>query len=273
MYNLFMKIVSYNINGVRASVKLGLIDWIAEYNADIYCFQEVRASEDVVKELMFKENQQLDLFSMEISNNKLKDYYPIFNCGKVAGYAGTMILSKIKPDKVFYDMGEFWQDNEGRTTTIIIGSLAIVNSYIPNGNSRLEFKMQFLDALNNYIAYLCKNYSVICVGDFNVAHNEIDLTNPKECKNKSVFLPIEREAFSSLLQVGLVDSFRFKNPTEVKYSWRSYRSRYDDSYNSWKYRIDYILTSEDLKNKILSSDILDLPYSDHLPCVAEIGKE
>ena len=169
-------------------------------------------------------------------------------------------------------MGEYWSDKEGRTTTILIGNTAIINTYVPNGNSRLDFKMQYLEALIKYIQELQKDYKVICVGDFNIAHNEIDLTNPKECKNKSVFLPIEREVFTKLLGVGMVDSFRFLNPQEIKYSWRSYRSRYDDSYNSWKYRIDYVLASENLKNDIKESDILDLPYSDHLPVVAVFGE-
>jgi len=265
-----MKIISYNLNGIRASIKLGLLNWIENVDADIYCFQEVRAKEEVAKELLFSSSSQLDLFDTEIKDNKLNKYYPIFNCGKVAGYAGTMILTKIKPDKILLDMGDFWCDIEGRTTTIIIGKTAIVNSYVPNGNSRLDFKMNYLDALIKFIQFLQQDYSVILVGDFNIAHNEIDLTNPKECKNRSVFLPIERECFGKLLDLNLIDSFRYKNPEKIKYSWRSYRSREDTSYNSWKYRIDYIITSDDIKNKIIFADILEEPYSDHLPCVMDI---
>ena len=263
-----MKIVSYNINGIRASAKLGLIDWIKFFDANIYCFQEVRANESVVKDIL-QSNGQMSLFDLQ-ENDLLKRYHAIYNCGEVAGYAGTLILSKIKPDQIFYDMGEFWKDKEGRTTTIIIEDLAIVNAYIPNGNSRLDFKMQYLEALNKFLKELKRMYKVICVGDFNIAHNEIDLTNPKECKNKSVFLPIERKAFDDLISIGMVDSFRYLNPEKVEYSWRSYRSRYDDSYNSWKYRIDYVLASDNLKQSLKSCEILDLPYSDHLPVVAEI---
>ena len=238
-----MKIVGYNINGIRASVKLGLLDWMKQFNADVYCLQEVRCNEELTKELVFG-NYSFNLFD-EVEDNKLVDYYPVYNCGKVAGYAGTLTLSKNKPDQVFYDMGEYWQDEEGRTTTIIIGEYAIVNAYIPNGNSRLEFKMKYLEALNKYLNHLMEEYKVICVGDYNIA-------------------------FVDLLNIGLVDSFRYLNPNLVKYSWRSYRSRYDDSYNSWKYRIDYALVSENLCDSLKISDILDLPYSDHLPVILEL---
>ena len=261
-----MKVVSYNINGIRAAKKLGLIKWIESFDADIYCFQEVRCNEALSRELLFEESQ-MKLFE---NSSPIQQYYTIFNCGKIAGYAGTLTLTKIKPDKVFYDMGEFWQDKEGRTTTIIISDKAIVNAYIPNGNSRLDFKMQYLDALNKYIQKLKTEYNVICVGDFNIAHNEIDLTNPKECRNKSVFLPIEREAFSKILELDLIDSFRFLNPNKVEYSWRSYRSRIDPNHKGWKYRIDYILTDDKLKANLIACDILDLEYSDHLAVVCEI---
>ncbi len=265
-----MKIISYNINGIRASIKLGLKDWILNTNADIYCFQEVRCNENLAHETLFNENSQINMFNTT-NLNSLSNYYPIFNCGERAGYAGTLTLSKIKPDKIMHDMGEIWQDNEGRTTTIFIKNTAIINAYIPNGTTRLEYKMQYLSALQKFIEKLQQNYSVICVGDYNIAHNEIDLTNPKECKNKSVFLPIERQAFDKFLSLGMIDCFRYLNPKEIKYSWRSYRSLYDTSYNSWKYRIDYILASENLKSKLLNCNILDVNYSDHLPVIAEIN--
>lgn len=264
-----MKIVSYNINGIRASVKLGLLDWIKDFDADVYCLQEVRCKEELARELLRESKSRVSLFDQN-DNGVLSKYLAIFNCGEVAGYAGTLVLSKIKPDKIFYDMGEFWTDTEGRTTTIIINNIAIINTYVPNGNSRLDFKMQYLQALNNYIKHLQKQYKVICLGDFNIAHNEIDLTNPKECKNKSVFLPIEREAFNNLLSLGLIDCFRYLNPNKVEYSWRSYRSRIDSSYNSWKYRIDYILASKELSANFKNCDILDLSYSDHLAVVCNI---
>ncbi len=266
-----MKIITYNINGIRASAKLNIVDWINEFGADIYCIQEVRANEEVARNLLFDSHQQLDIFNTTIEKcTNLNDYYPIFNCGNVPGYAGTLTLTKTKPDKVLLDMGEFWTDIEGRTTTIIIGNNAIVNTYVPNGNSRLEFKMRYLEALTKFLVKLKETYYVICVGDFNIAHNEIDLTNPKECKNKSVFLPIERDAFQKLLDIGLVDTFRYSNPDLIKYSWRSYRSRTDNTYNSWKYRIDYILINCECSGKVKQADILDLPYSDHLPCLLDI---
>lgn len=266
-----MKIVTYNINGIRASVKLGLKEFIANYDADVYCFQEVRCNENLAREILLGENAQISLFDNS-NDSPLSQYYAFFNCGEVPGYAGTLILTKIKPDKVVYGMDDIWQDNEGRTTTIFIGNLAIINAYIPNGNSRLDFKMKYLSALKQFIQKLKENCDVICVGDFNIAHNEIDLTNPKECRNKSVFLPIERQTFSEFLNLGMIDCFRYLNPKEIKYSWRSYRSIYDKSYNSWKYRIDYILASESLKSVLNDCDILDINYSDHLPVVANIQK-
>lgn len=267
-----MKVVTYNINGIRASAKLGLLDWIADFNADVYCFQEVRCDEALARQLVFPTENQLSFFDVEKKTSQLDGFEAVFNCGSKAGYAGTLVLSKRKPDLILTDMGEFWKDDEGRTTTIVLGNVAIIDAYIPNGNSRLDFKMEYLKALSKFVEQLKKKYLVVCVGDFNIAHNEIDLTNPKECKTKSVFLPIERQAFDELLGLGMIDCFRFCNPEKVEYSWRSYRSRYDTSYNSWKYRIDYVLASEGLRDRIKSCEILDLVYSDHLPVVAQIDE-
>ncbi len=265
-----MKILTYNINGIRASAKRGLIEWLNKNNFDVVCIQEVRSSEAIAREILLGENAQKTLFLDE--KPILKNYYSTFNCGTVPGYAGTLTLSRAKPDKVIFNMEKFWSDAEGRTTTTIFGKLAIVNAYIPNGNSgRLDFKMDYIAALNKFVKKLEQTYSVVCVGDFNIAHNEIDLTNPRECQNKSVFLPTERKAFGELLNVPLIDTFRHLNPTTVKYSWRSYRSVYDNSYNAWKYRIDYILTSPDLTPKLAFADVLEQPYSDHLPCVLELS--
>ena len=267
-----MKIVTYNINGIRASAKLGLVDWIKEFNADVYCLQEVRSNEKIAEEVFMQSNEQISMFDAPKTKQLSDDYFFIYNCGTVPGYAGTLTITKKKPDKVLYDMGDFWHDEEGRTTTIFFADLVIVNAYIPNGNSRLDFKMQYLKALHKYLNSLQKEYNVVCVGDFNIAHNEIDLTNPKECNNRSVFLPIERKAFSELLNLNMIDCFRYLHPNLIEYSWRSYKSRQEDvrGYNSWKYRIDYILASEKLKDKITFCKILDLPYSDHLPVVLGI---
>lgn len=270
-----MKIVSYNINGIRASNRLGLIDWIAETNYDIYCFQEIRANEDIARSI-FLDNEQISLLDEKESKNleSLKKYFKFYNCGSIPGYAGTMVLSKIKPDKIKYGLGEHWEDQEGRVITTYFKNLAIVNAYIPNGNSRLEFKMKFLDALTKYLGILRNKYSVICVGDFNIANDEIDLTNPKECKNKSVFLPIEREAFKKILSLGYIDTFRQLYPDKREYSWRSYRSRQvnlpSTNYNSWKYRIDYAIMFNRHNFKLIDCEMPDLIYSDHLPVICTI---
>lgn len=271
-----MKIVSYNINGIRSATKAGLLEFIDELDADVYCFQEVRANETITKQIIEGQDVQISLFESEKSKNPLDRYYKIYNCGDIAGYAGTMILTKMKPSKISYDMNDFWRDNEGRTTTIFIDNLAIVNAYIPNGNSRLEFKMKYLEALLNYLKNLKQNHTVICVGDFNIAHNEIDLTNPKECKNKSVFLPIERSMFDKFIEAGFIDCFRYLYPQKEEYSWRSYRSRQvtdvKSNRNFWKYRIDYILLSSLSGHNIKECEMPDLVYSDHLPVIATLDK-
>ncbi len=269
-----MKIVSYNINGIRASVRLGLINWIEETNFDVYCFQEVRANEDVTKSLLDDNIMQTSLFYEP--TRRLSNYFKIYNCGKIAGYAGTLILTKKEPLKIEFGMKDLWQDDEGRTTTIYFDDLIIVNAYIPNGNSRLDFKMQYLSALTKYLEILKSENNVVCVGDFNIANEEIDLTNPKECKNKSVFLPIERKAFKDILAVDYIDTFRFLYPDKVEYSWRSYRSRQENisatNYNSWKYRIDYALLHNHTGIKVEDCQMPDLPYSDHLPVILTIAK-
>lgn len=232
----------------------------------------MRANESLTRQI-FSDDMQESFFSE--TKNKLDSYFKFYNCGQIAGYAGTMILTKIQPDKINYDMNNFWSDNEGRTTTIIFEEkrLAIVNAYIPNGNSRLEFKMKYLDALKKYLSSLKEKYSVVCLGDFNIAHKEIDLTNPKECKNKSVFLPQERAAFEEFIQIGFVDGFRSLYPEKIEYSWRSYRSRMGNIQNNskntnfWKYRIDYIIYFNKSTLKITDCKMPDLVYSDHLPVI------
>lgn len=171
----------------------------------------------------------------------------------------------------------YWEDNEGRTISVFFEDLVIVNAYIPNGNSRLDFKMAYLEALTKYLKGLRQSYNVVCVGDFNIAHNEIDLTNPKECSKKSVFLPIEREAFSKFIELGYIDSYRYLYKDKVEYSWRSYSSRKENSEsvnkNFWKYRIDYALVYNKDNYKIECVEMPDLVYSDHLPVILTILKE
>lgn len=258
------QIVTYNLNGIRAASKQGILNWMQQFDADLFCFQEVRASEQVAKSVLGI-SEQIDLFSQE-QTKYIDNFNAYFNCGSVPGYAGTLVLSKQKANQVFYNMGEFWHDNEGRTTTLVFDSFTLVNTYVPNGNTRLAYKMQYLSALQQYLKHLGQMQPVICVGDFNIAHNEIDLTHPKECANRSVFLPIERKAFNDLLAQGLTDCFRHLNPETKDYTWRSYRSRNSSAtINSWKYRIDYVLVSNAISQYVKKCQILELPYSDHLP--------
>lgn len=286
-----MKILTYNINGIRASVKKGILDYIKNSDIDIFCFQEVRADEEITREIF--NDGQITLFDnlnningvdfLQSTNTHkksklnfentitLNDYFKIYNCGDKKGYAGTMILTKVKPNKVEFNMGEFWQDNEGRTITCYFDDFIVVNAYIPNGESRLDFKMQYLKAMTKWLEYLKSINNVICVGDFNIAHNEIDLTHPKECSHKSVFLPMERKAFGDILHIGYIDCFRYLNPTKAEYTWRSYLSRQanflDYGRQSYKYRIDYIISANNIVPK--SCLIFDYEYSDHLPVMLD----
>ncbi|MFA6860146.1 MAG: exodeoxyribonuclease III [Clostridia bacterium] len=245
-----MKIVSYNINGIRASQKIGLVEWLKSYDADIYCLQEVRANEEICKQILG------DI-----------GYNIIYNCGQRAGYSGTVVLTKVLPTKVELGMGEI--DIEGRTITLFFNDYVVVNSYVPNGAKRLQYKLDYFTSLTNYLTKLAKNNKIIVCGDTNIAHTEQDLSHPKQCSHVSSFLPIEREALSNLLNQGFIDTFRHKNPDSKVYSWRSYKSRTLNSDFGWKFRFDYIIVNNNLIENVISSDILELEYSDHLPIIVE----
>lgn len=273
-----MKFVSYNLNGIRASSGKGLFDWIDKLDADILCFQEVRASSEQTQNLLGVSScispeggadNQINLFGNNLFLNK---YNVILNCGQVAGYAGTMIFCKQAPDRVEYGLGD--ADPEGRCITAYFGNLAVVNCYVPNGGSRLDFKMEYFEKLTQYLNALKQKYSVVFLSDANIAHTELDLSNPKECASRTGFLPIERAAMTKLLNCGFCDVVRKFSGDNKVYTWRSYRSRNPlmDADFGWKYRFDYILCSEDLSLNFVSMQILDLVYSDHMPIVAEIKK-
>lgn len=266
-----MKIVTYNINGIKASSKKGLLDFLKSENPDIVCIQEVRAKESFASEI-FSTSGQLDLFSNP--SNYFDNYYKVYNCGNIPGYAGTMVLSKIKPNKVVLGLPPFSNDEEGRCITIYFNNFVLVNCYVPNGGTRLDFKMQYFNNLTRYLHELAKSYQVIFCSDANIAHTENDLSHPKECANKTGFLPIERQAMTKLLNNTFCDIVRKFYKNEKVYTWRSYRSRnitFDNTIrNNYKYRFDYILLSKGLETLVSSCDILDLEYSDHLPIVVNL---
>lgn len=259
-----MKIITYNINGIRSSASKGLSDWIIEQDADILCFQEVRATEEVTRSIL-NINQQISLFNTDLYLNK---YNVILNCGTIAGYSGTLILTKTEPNKVEFGLNNE-PDPEGRTITAYYNNFAVVNCYVPNGSNRLEFKMNFYKNLTKHLVNLSKTTNVILCTDANVAHAPQDLSHPKECANRSGYLIIERQAFTDLLNYGFCDIARAFNGNKLLYTWRSYRSLYTTTNtNNYVYRFDYILCNNAIKSTFNSVSIQEQPYSDHLPIIA-----
>lgn len=256
-----MKIVSYNINGIRSSTSKGLLDFIQIENADIYCFQEVRASEKVVHNIISSQNQ-VSLFKPIATF----PYNVITNCGNVPGYAGTMILSKKKPKKVV--LGIDGEDFEGRTITAYYDNFILVNSYVPNG-SRLDVKYDYLDALERHISNLIKENDVIFCSDFNIAHTRLDLTQPDKCSTRTGFLPKEREVFDRFMDnLIFTDAVRYLHDDELLITWRPYKSTPENNEFA-KYRFDYILCSSNIESKIKSAEIKECPYSDHIPVIVD----
>ena len=247
-------LISWNINGVRAATKKGFLDWLYEYNADIVGVQEIKA-----------EPHQLE---SPIRNPQ--DRFTYWNPSRTKkGYSGTALFSKVEPKTVDLGWGEEIFDQEGRTIMADYGDFVFFTIYFPNGDSspeRLQYKLDFYDSFLEYIIKLKKEgRSIVFSGDVNTAHTEIDLARPKENKNSSGFLPIERAWIDKVVAAGFVDSFRAINPDAIdKYSWWSYRGGARDRNVGW--RIDYVFISEDLVPKLKDAFILsDVHGSDHCP--------
>ena len=247
-----MKLVSWNVNGIRACMTKGFMDFFIDINADIFCVQETKMQEG-----------QADL--------EIDGYYRYMSSAEKKGYSGTLIYSRTKPLNVFYGINKKYND-EGRLITLEFDNFYLVNSYTPNsqeGLKRIEYRMIFEDDLREYLVNLNKNKPVILCGDLNVAHNPIDLKNPKQNEQNPGYSIEERTKFQALLDSGFTDSFRHLNPTKVMYSWWSYRFFAREKNIGW--RIDYFITSNDIKEKITTTDILtDIYGSDHCPVLLAI---
>lgn len=260
-----MKIVTYNINGIRASANKGIVKWFNDTNADIYALQEIRADEQTTNQT---------LYGNFIEN--VNAYDIIFNPSKKAGYSGTAILTK-RPYKSFSfgfppDPNYNWQDTEGRLITVIYDTFTLVNCYVPNGGTRQDYKMDFYKRLTAYLQDLSKSAQVIFCSDSNIAHTEDDVSDPAKASTKTGFLPYERDAFTNLLNKGFYDSFRTQNPHGKAFSWFSYKER-NFNIDSIKYRFDYILTTKAQNDKLVSSHIdTTAPFSDHCPVINEYNK-
>ena len=251
-----MKILSYNINGIRAAIKKGFIDWLKLENPDVICLQEIKAMESQFDVKLF---DQLGYKSF---------WFP----AEKKGYSGVAILSKIEIKNVKLGIGNNLYDKEGRVLQINFEKLSIISLYLPSGTniSRLGYKFDFMDQFQRYIDNLKEKYPylIIC-GDYNICHKSIDIHDPVRNKNVSGFLPEERLWLDNFISKGFIDSFRFLNPEPNKYSWWSYRANSREKNKGW--RIDYIMASKSLEKKISQSYILNQVYhSDHCPIGLEL---
>lgn len=249
-----MRFVSWNVNGLRACIKKGFLDYFNEINADFFCLQEIKMSEG-----------QLDL--------ELEGYETYYNYAQRKGYSGTAIFTKYTPLSVKYGMGIEEHDNEGRLITLEYEDFFLVTCYTPNSKQellRLDYRMVWEDAFRNYLLELNKTKSVIVCGDLNVAHKEIDLKNPKTNRKNAGFTDQEREKMSILLDSGFTDTFRYFYPDkENEYSWWSYFGKSRERNTGW--RIDYFLTSKDMDDRLVDAQIHQrILGSDHCPIYLEI---
>ncbi|GAA0091885.1 exodeoxyribonuclease [Paraclostridium bifermentans] len=244
-----MKFISWNVNGLRACVTKGFMEFFKEIDADIFCLQETKLQEG-----------QIDL--------DLEGYYDYWNYAQKKGYSGTAIFSKNKALDVKYGIGIEEHDNEGRVITLEFEDFYFVTVYTPNsqqGLKRLEYRMQWEDDFRDYLNRLDEIKPVIMCGDLNVAHTEIDLKNPKTNRKNAGFTDDERNKFTDFLNSGFIDTYRFFNPDkEGVYSWWSYRFNARNNNAGW--RIDYFCASDKLKDRLVSADIhTEILGSDHCP--------
>jgi exodeoxyribonuclease III len=256
-----LRIISYNVNGLRAAMKKGLVDWLKTDPADIICFQETKAEKDNVAHAEFTS----------------LGYHDLWFSAQKKGYSGVAVLTKIKPDHIQYGTGHQVSDDEGRVIQLDFGDIRLINAYFPSGTTgeiRQGFKYQWLDEFYIYLDDLKKKYPrLILCGDYNIAHKEIDIHDPKGNKNSSGFLPAERAWMDKFLDSGWTDSFRVKHPEPHRYSWWSQRFP-SVRLNNKGWRIDYINVTNNLAERILNADIFpDINQSDHCPVYLEIKKK
>lgn len=251
------KIITYNVNGIRAAVRKGFLEWLEAANPDIVCIQETKA-----------QDEQIPVFELEMLGYKTYSFSAVKK-----GYSGVAIFTKQEPDQIETGIGIEKYDNEGRFIRADFGDISVVSVYHPSGSSgdlRQDFKMQWLDDFQNYILELRRTRpKLIVCGDYNICHKPIDIHDPVRNAKSSGFLPEEREWMSGFLETGFVDSFRHLNKGPHNYSWWSYRANARANNKGW--RIDYNMVTENLKDKIQRVAILpDAMHSDHCPVLLEI---
>ncbi|MCB5936059.1 exodeoxyribonuclease III [Caldibacillus thermoamylovorans] len=249
-----MKLVSWNVNGLRACVKKGFLEYFHDIDADIFCIQETKLQEG-----------QIDV--------DLPGYLQYWNYAEKKGYSGTAVFTKYKPLTVSYGFSPEESEREGRIITLEYENFYLVNVYTPNSQrdlARLEFRLEWEDKLKKYLLALNEKKPVVYCGDLNVAHQEIDLKNAKSNIGNSGFTYEEREKMTNLLASGFIDTFRYLHPDAVdRYTWWSYMNKVRDRNIGW--RIDYFIVSESIKEKIVNADIHShVLGSDHCPILLEI---
>lgn len=252
-----MKFISWNVNGIRACVKKGWLDYFQAQDADFFCIQETKMQQG-----------QLDL--------DLPGYYQFWNDAEKKGYSGTAIFTKHEPLSVHYGLGEDLDEAEGRIITLEYPNFYVVNTYIPNAKrdlSRLPYRLEWEDRMYSYLTLLNLTKPVIYTGDLNVAHQEIDIRNAKSNIGNSGFTFEEREKMSRLLENGFVDTFRYLHPSaEGHYTWWSYMAKVRERNIGW--RIDYFIVSEKLAPAIQAAGMHpETMGSDHCPIFLELDKE
>ncbi len=252
-----MKIISYNVNGIRAALNKDFIGWLKSANPDVICLQEIKAMKE-----------QLDLEVFEEAGYK----YNYWFSAQKKGYSGVAILSKIEPNHVEYGTGIATMDFEGRNLRADFDGFSVMSLYLPSGtnDARLQHKFDYMDMFQDYINGLKKEIpNLIICGDYNICHEEIDIHNPKGLSNVSGFLPVERKWIGGFINNGFIDSFRHFNKEPDNYTWWSYRANSRANNKGW--RLDYAMVSKPLQEKLKRSVILsDAVHSDHCPILLEV---
>jgi len=253
-----MRVVSYNVNGIRAAMNKGFCEWLKTEPADVICLQETRTEKDSVDHGQFSDC----------------GYWHYWFSAKRRAYSGVAVLTKIKPDRVEYGIGNAASDNEGRILQLDFGNVHLINAYFPSGSSgdvRQQFKYNWLNEFYKFLHDVKKHYpNIILAGDYNIAHKEIDIYNPKGNKNTSGFLPAERTWMDKFFDSGWIDTFRRFHPEPHQYSWWSRRFPTVRSQNKG-WRLDYINVTESLKYNLTDAKIFaDIKHSDHCPVYTDI---
>lgn len=252
-----MKIISYNVNGIRAAINKGFIDWLTQADPDVICLQEIKANKE-----------QLDLQIFADAGYGYNYWYS----AQKKGYSGVAILSKTEPDHVEYGTGIDYMDFEGRNLRADFNGVSVMSLYLPSGTNldRLEHKLKYMADFQTYINELKQTYpNLVILGDYNICHEAIDIHDPVRNKNVSGFLPVEREWIGNFIESGFIDSFRHFNKEPHNYSWWSYRANARANNKGW--RLDYGMVAQPLQDKLKRAVILsEAKHSDHCPIVVEL---